>query len=110
MLTGLDKKKYRTIDPSEGPLSFEACELYLREVPGWILIDKGRFLMRYFEFNNYYETMAFVNALAYIAHQSDHHPHLEVDYNRCLVRYDTHTVKGLSENDFIAAAQINALS
>ena len=62
-----------------------------------------------FNFKNYYETMAFVNALAYMAHREDHHPDLGVHYNRCVVRYSTHDVGGLSENDFICAAKAEEL-
>ena len=54
--------------------------------------------------------MAFVNALAYMAHREDHHPDLGVHYNRCVVRYSTHDVGGLSENDFICAAKAEELS
>ena len=53
--------------------------------------------------------MLFVNAVAAIAHREDHHPDLEVSYNSCTVRYTTHAIKGLSENDFICAAKVNAL-
>jgi 4a-hydroxytetrahydrobiopterin dehydratase len=53
--------------------------------------------------------MAFVNAVAWVAHREDHHPDLEVSYKRCRVRYSTHAIGGLSENDFICAAKLNAL-
>jgi 4a-hydroxytetrahydrobiopterin dehydratase len=69
--------------------------------------------VRSFGFADYYKTLAFVNALAYIAHEQDHHPELTVTYNRCAVRYDTHSVNngkgGLSVNDFICAAKVDAL-
>jgi 4a-hydroxytetrahydrobiopterin dehydratase len=76
-------------------------------VPGWRLED-GK-LCRGFAFANYYQTMAFVNALAWVCHNEDHHPELTVTYKNCLVRYDTHSVNGLSINDFICAAHANAL-
>jgi 4a-hydroxytetrahydrobiopterin dehydratase len=75
----------------------------------WTLSADNKSISRTFRFKNYYQTLAFVNALAWIAHGEDHHPDLEVGYNRCLVRYSTHTVGGLSENDFICAARIDAL-
>ncbi len=81
----------------------------LAQIPGWALNDNAAEISRSFTFKNYYETMAFANALAWIAQREDHHPDLEVGYSRCLVRYSTHAVKGLSENDFICAAKINAL-
>ena len=66
-------------------------------------------ISRTFVFGNYYQTMAFVNALAWIAHAEDHHPDIEVGYSRCHVRYSTHAIGGLSENDFICAARLDAL-
>ena len=75
----------------------------------WSLDEDGRIIRRSFRFKNYYQTIAFVNALAWVAHHQDHHPDLEVGYNRCVVHYSTHSVGGLSENDFICAARIDAL-
>lgn len=78
-----------------------------KEVPSWKV--EGTKLVRTFEFKNFHETMAFVNALAWVAHREDHHPDLEVSYARCKVTYWTHTVGGLSQNDFICAAKVDAL-
>jgi 4a-hydroxytetrahydrobiopterin dehydratase len=64
---------------------------------------------RKFTFANYYETIAFVNALAFVVHQLDHHPELMVTYNSCTVRLNTHDVKAISQLDFDCAAQIDAL-
>ena len=66
-------------------------------------------LTKTYRFTNYYETLAFVNALAYMVHREDHHPDLHVGYNRCEVRYNTHSVNGISENDFISAAKADAI-
>ncbi|RYZ71791.1 MAG: 4a-hydroxytetrahydrobiopterin dehydratase [Lysobacteraceae bacterium] len=85
------------------------AELIL-EVPGWALVEEGRALSKTFHFDNYYQTMAFVNALAYMAHAEDHHPDLGVHYDRAVVRYSTHDVGGLSENDFICAAKADLLA
>jgi len=82
----------------------------LPEVPGWELAENGRALTRTFRFDDYYRTMAFVNALAFVAHREDHHPDLGVHYDRCAVRFSTHDVGGLSENDFICAAKADALA
>ena len=79
------------------------------QLPGWELAEEGRALLRTFAFNDNLHTMAFVNALAWIAHREDHHPDLGVHYDRCLVRWSTHDVGGLSENDFICAARSSAL-
>jgi 4a-hydroxytetrahydrobiopterin dehydratase len=81
----------------------------LSELPGWSLAANGHSIERRFEFDDYYETMAFVNAVAWMAHREDHHPDLEVSYRHCLVRYATHAIGGLSENDFICAAKVNDL-
>jgi len=96
--------------PCEGgtpPLQQEAAESYLKAVPGWEM-GEGK-IFKSFEFKNYYQTMAFVNAVAWIAHTENHHPDLEVSYKFCRVYYATHAVGGLSENDFICAAKVNAL-
>jgi len=98
--------------PCEGgaeALDAKAAERFLAKVEGWTLDGDGKVIYREYRFKNYYQTMAFVNAVAWIAHQEDHHPDLEVGYNRCLVRYATHAIGGLSENDFICAAKVNAL-
>jgi 4a-hydroxytetrahydrobiopterin dehydratase len=81
----------------------------LPELPGWTLTENDHALSKTFTFDNYHLTMAFVNALAYIAHREDHHPDLGVHYDRCVVRFSTHDVGGLSENDFICAAKTEAL-
>ena len=84
---------------------------HLSLLAGWSLQD-GK-IARAFSFKNYYETLAFVNAIAYIFHVEDHHPELVVTYNRCTVKFDTHSVNGgrggLSENDFICAAKVDAV-
>ncbi len=77
-------------------------------LPAWR--REGQRIVRDFDFRNYFRTMAFVNALAYIAHTQDHHPELVVTYSRCTVKFDTHSVQGLSENDFICAARVDLLA
>ena len=82
----------------------------LPEIPGWELVEDGHALSKTFKFDDYYRTIAFVNALAFIANREDHHPDLSVHYDRCVVRYSSHDVGGLSENDFICAAKADALT
>jgi len=77
----------------------------LAQLPGWQAVAGGAAIEKTFTFANYYQTLAFVNALAYVAHREDHHPDLGVHYDRCVVRYSTHDVGGLSMNDFICAAK-----
>jgi len=85
----------------------EASEL-LAQIPGWSIT--GSMIARDFTFSDFFGTMAFVNAVAWIAHREDHHPELVVGFDHCEVRYSTHSVGGLSINDFICAAKIEALS
>ncbi|HSX92605.1 MAG TPA: 4a-hydroxytetrahydrobiopterin dehydratase [Hydrogenophaga sp.] len=77
------------------------------EADGWKLIDGS--IERTFRFANYHETMAFVNAMAWIAHREDHHPDAAFGYNRCTLRFNTHDVNGISVSDFHCAAAVNAL-
>jgi 4a-hydroxytetrahydrobiopterin dehydratase len=76
---------------------------------GWAIIQNHTTLKKSFSFKNFYETMAFVNAIAWMANLENHHPDLEVGYNYCHVTYMTHALKGLSHNDFICAAKVDAL-
>lgn len=87
----------------------DAVAQLLQVLPEWRLIEEGRAITRTFRFPDYYRTLAFVNALAFIAHTEDHHPDLGVHYDRCVVRYSTHDVGGLSLNDFICAVKADAL-
>ena len=95
---------------SEHRLTEARIRELMPELPGWELVENGHALSKTFTFKNYYRTMAYVNALAYMAHVEDHHPDLGVHYDRCVVRYSTHDVGGLSENDFICAAKAEALA
>ena len=79
----------------------------LKGVQGWEF--KDGMIRKTYDFNNYYQTMAFVNATAWISHREDHHPDIAVGYNNCTVSYVTHAIKGISENDFICAAKLDAL-
>lgn len=90
-------------------LSKKDAEAYLAQVPDWIINETGTHISRRFTFKDFYHTMAFVNAVAFIANQENHHPDLEVGYNVCLVKYQTHAVSGLTQNDFICAAKIDRL-
>lgn len=100
----------RSCVPCEGgtrPLDGSQVEALLSQLPGWSGHDGA--IERRFEFKNFHQTMAFVNALAWVAHQQNHHPDFEVGYRTCRVRYTTHAIGGLSENDFICAAKVNRL-
>ncbi len=96
--------------PCEGgvpPLSSDEISVFLQQIDGWQLQDKH--ISKTYTFKNYYQTMAFVNAVAWVSHREDHHPDMKVSYNQCEVTYTTHATGGLSENDFICAAKIDQL-
>ncbi|MCE5394612.1 MAG: 4a-hydroxytetrahydrobiopterin dehydratase [Acidithiobacillus sp.] len=89
------------------PLAREALERALQDLPHWQVVDGA--LERRTTFRNFFETMAFVNALAWIAHREDHHPDLQVSYGSCVIRYQTHAVGAITENDLICARAIESL-
>jgi 4a-hydroxytetrahydrobiopterin dehydratase len=106
-MSSLAGKKCTPCEGGVAPYSESQAKELLRQLKGWIIED-GK-LVKLYAFKNYYETMAFVNALAWISHREDHHPDLKVGYNQCRVEYSTHAIGGLSENDFICAAKADAL-
>ena len=106
-MTNLATKKCQVFNPGTPALNPDQIRVLLAEIPGWQQV--GSEITKTFQFKNYYETMAFVNATAWISHREDHHPDLEVGYNKCKVRYSTHSVGGLSDNDFICAAKLEQL-
>src|SRR5262245_25744699 len=98
--------------PCEGgvsPLTKEEAKKLLLQTSDWRLNDNATEISKEFKFKNFYQTMSFVNALAWIANQENHHPDLKVGYNYCSVNFTTHAIQGLSENDFICAAKIDEL-
>ena len=102
--------KRRHCVPCEGgvpPLDPERVTALKPQIPGWEIL--GNRISRTFRFKDFSDTMAFVNAVAWVATREDHHPDLEVGYSTARVVYWTHAIGGLSENDFICAARIDAL-
>jgi 4a-hydroxytetrahydrobiopterin dehydratase len=98
--------------PCEGgvePLSRGQAEELLEQLSGWTLSDDAKSLHREWKFRNFFHTMSFVNAVAHIANAEDHHPDMEVGWGYCRIKYATHAINGLSENDFICAAKVDAL-
>ena len=96
--------------PCEGgmpPLSQSKATELLQQLDGWAQYD--HLIGKTFEFKSYYQTMSFVNAVAWLSHREDHHPDMTVSYKKCHVEYTTHAINGLSENDFICAAKVDAL-
>ena len=109
MTSDLKKKDWSTLTRK----ALKATEIVakLAQLEGWSLHGDGAnvAIEKTYRFANYFETIAFVNALAFIAHAEDHHPDLSVHYNRCVVRLNTHDVGGLSASDFDCAARFDAL-
>ena len=88
-------------------MSSEEVGAQLAELPGWQLVEGA--IWRTFRFSDYLQTIAFVNALAWMVHREDHHPDLRVGYDRCEVGFHTHSVGGITESDFICAARADAI-
>jgi 4a-hydroxytetrahydrobiopterin dehydratase len=98
----------KTCNADSRPLDQATISNLLTQIDSWDLA--GHVILKRFHFADYYHTMAFVNAVAWIAHNEDHHPQLTVGYDSCTVEYSTHAVGGLTENDFICASKVDALT
>ncbi|HEX7402529.1 MAG TPA: 4a-hydroxytetrahydrobiopterin dehydratase [Usitatibacter sp.] len=103
----LARKKCKPCEGGVAPLTADQIRPMLKGLDGWAADGKG--IAKTYRFKNYFETMAFVNAAAWVSHREDHHPELHVGYGQCRVFYVTHAIDGLSENDFICAAKLDAL-
>ena len=106
-VTDLAHRKCLPCEGGVSPLDAREIENLLKQLDGWQ--HTGNAIAKTYVFRDYYQTMAFVNAVAWLAHREDHHPDLSVGYKQCRVEYSTHAIGGLSENDFICAAKIDAL-
>jgi len=108
-MTALISQQCTEFSKDNSPLEKDrTLELLQQLEPQWQLNEQSKNISFTFKFKNYYQTMAFVNVVAQIAHQQNHHPDLSIKYNQCAITYSTHSVGGLSINDFICAAKINA--
>lgn len=99
--------------PRKGPehaLDATRVRELLALLPEWTAATDGKSIAKTFKFANFYETLGFVNAIGWMANKQDHHPDLEAGYNRCIVHWSTHDVGGLSMNDFICAARVEAIA
>lgn len=109
-MTSLSAQRCQPCEGGIPPLEPAKTQELLQQInSAWSLSSDSSEISRSFTFKNYYQTITFVNAIAWIANQENHHPDLEVSYNCCLVRYSTHAINGLSENDFICAAKVDSL-
>lgn len=103
----LKEKKCKPCEGGVAPFTADQIKEHLKQLNGWK--ESGNEISKEFEFKNYYQTAAFVNAVAWIAHQENHHPDIAFGYKTAKVAYSTHAIGGLSENDFICAAKVDAL-
>ena len=109
-MTNLANRHCTAPSKDDAPLDQDGIDTLRRELDdAWKVDGDRKRISRDFAFKNFYETVAFVNALAWIANREDHHPDLEVSYKHCVVHFSTHAIGGLSENDFICAAKADAL-
>jgi 4a-hydroxytetrahydrobiopterin dehydratase len=107
-MTDLAKKKCLPCEGITKPLTKTQAQGLASKLKTWELVEHKEIRKR-FSFSNFYKTMAFVNAVAWIAHQENHHPDLCVGYNYCTISLKTHAISGLTENDFIVATKIDQL-
>ncbi len=103
----LADRRCQACEGGVAPLAVATATDMLRDLPEWTL--DGERLEKTFVFRNHYAAMAFVNAVAWVSHRENHHPELTVGYKDVRVRYWTHAIGGLSENDFICAAKLEKL-
>lgn len=109
-MSDLSSKHCESCEGIGEPLNSEQVKNLMPQLTdGWTVSDDQKRISKSFSFKDFYETMAFVNALAWVANVENHHPDLEVGYNYCHVHFMTHALKGLSQNDFICAAKVDDL-
>lgn len=109
MKHNLLQKKCQSCEGGVPPLGEMEAKSYMEEIPNWILSDDIKKISRSFVFRNFLVAMNFVEAVADIAEMEGHHPDIIISYNKVTLELYTHSIKGLSENDFIVAAKINQL-
>ncbi|HEY2144924.1 MAG TPA: 4a-hydroxytetrahydrobiopterin dehydratase [Steroidobacteraceae bacterium] len=109
-MKGLSEKKCVPCEGGVPPLSKSAVNLFRKQLhKDWQVAKDYKSLKRSLKFKDFYRTMSFVNAVAHVANTEDHHPDLEAGYDYCRITYSTHSIGGLSVNDFICAAKIDRL-
>lgn len=109
-MSDLTSKQCKPCEGGVAPLTLSDAQMLMKQLnPAWQLAGDGKSIQREWKFKNFYRTMSFVNAAAHVANSEDHHPDMEVGYGYCRVKYNTHAIGGLSENDFICAAKTDAL-
>ena len=109
-MSDLEKKKCRPCEGIGEKFTQKEINEHMQQISqDWRLIEKETSITKKYTFKNYYEVLAFVNAIAWVSHYEDHHPSLIVNYDHCQVTYSTHALGGLTENDFICATKVDGL-
>jgi 4a-hydroxytetrahydrobiopterin dehydratase len=109
-MSELAQKHCKPCEGGTAPLTRGEAQALMRQLHAdWQLAQDGKSIRREWKFKNFYHTMSFVNAAAHIANAEDHHPDLEVGYGYCRMKFNTHAIGGLSENDFICGAKVDAI-
>jgi 4a-hydroxytetrahydrobiopterin dehydratase len=109
-MSKLSQQRCKPCDGGIAPHSIETASALLKQLHAdWKLDPDGKSIRRAFKFKNFYRTMSFVNAVAHIANVEGHHPDLEIGYDYCRMKFTTHAIGGLSDNDFICAAKVDDL-
>jgi 4a-hydroxytetrahydrobiopterin dehydratase len=109
-MTALAEQRCKPCEGGVAPLTLEEARTLMNQVGDvWKLASDGKSIRAEWKFRNFYHTMSFVNAVAHIANAEDHHPDMEVGYGYCRMTFNTHAIGGLSQNDFICAAKVDAL-
>jgi 4a-hydroxytetrahydrobiopterin dehydratase len=110
MKSDLSSKRCESCEGIGASLTGEQIKQLMPQLAdGWTVSSDDKVIKKSFAFKDFYETMGFVNALAFIANVENHHPDLEIGYNYCHIRFTTHALNGLSHNDFICAAKVDRL-
>lgn len=110
MKSSLNTRHCESCEGIGAPLNPEQIENLMPQLAdGWCVSSTQKTIKKSYSFKNFYETMAFVNAIAWIANTENHHPDLEIGYNYCHITFMTHALNGLSHNDFICAAKVDSL-
>ena len=104
---GLLQKRCKPCEGGTKPLEANQVQAFLPSVPGWSLGENGKSIRKEYKFKNFKEVIAFFNKIAQISEEENHHPELKIGYNRVVAELSTHSIKGLSENDFILAAKFD---
>ncbi|HEV2613151.1 MAG TPA: 4a-hydroxytetrahydrobiopterin dehydratase [Gammaproteobacteria bacterium] len=108
-MSDLTQKHCKACEGGVPALTREEIAKLHPKIPSWEVSDDAKWLKREFKFKDFHQTMDFVNKLAEMSHEENHHADLHVGYNYCKVEYTTHALNGLSENDFICAAKVDRL-